>query len=274
MLTILGPREHRGERFCDGLSRRAFLRIGGLALGGLTLPQILRAESQSRPGGGAKHKGIIHIFLPGGPPHQDMWDIKVDAPKEIRGEFAPIATNVPGIEIGELFPRIARMADKFAFIRSIVGANGAHYAFQCLTGRTDRNQPLGGWPALGSVLSKVLGPADPAVPPYVGLAPKTGHAPWGDNGSPGFLGPAHAPFNPHGEGKGDMVLNGVTLDRLRDRKQVLHGLDRFRREADATGMMEGLDAFTRQAFGILTSSKLAEALDVEKEDPRLRDRYG
>ncbi len=269
MLTILGPKL-RG--FCDGLSRRSFLQIGGLAMGGASLPQILRAEQAT--GGRLGHKGIIMIFLPGGPSHQDMWDIKTEAPREIRGEFTPIKTNVPGVEICELFPRLAKIADKLVFIRTIVGATGSHYAFQCLTGRDHRNQPLGGWPSLGSVLSKLYGPVHPAVPPFVGLSPPMGHMPWADAGQPGFLGVAHAPFKPHGEGRGDMVLNGITLDRLGDRKRVLRALDRFRRDADATGMMEGLDAFTQQAFGILTSSRLAEALDVEKEDPRLRDRYG
>lgn len=268
MLSILGNR----IGLCDHLSRRAFLQIGGLALGGLSLPQILQAQQAA--GTGSSRKGVIMIFLPGGPPHQDMWDIKMDAPREIRGEFTPIQTKVPGIEVGELFPRLASISDKLTFIRSIVGASGSHYAFQCLTGHHDRNQPPGGWPALGSVLSKVYGPKDPAVPAYVGLSPKTRHAPWGDNGQPGFLGVAHAPFTPHGDGKGDMVLNGVTLDRLDSRKTVLASLDRFRRDVDQSGMMDGLDAFNQQAFGILTSSKLADALDFEREDPAVIERYG
>ena len=269
MLSLLGG---RSTKFCDNLSRRNFLQIGGLALGGLSLPELLRAESTS--GQKSRHKGIIMVFLPGGPPHQDMWDLKMDAPTEIRGPFSPIATNVPGIEIGELFPRMAQMSDKFSYIRSIVGAAGPHYAFQCLTGKTDRQQPLGGWPAMGSYLSKLMGSGDPSVPAYVGLSPKMGHMPWADNGQSGFLGISHAPFKPHGEGREDMVLNGITTDRLSDRKAVLGALDRFRREVDASGMMEGLDSFTQQAFGILTSSKLAEALDLNKEDVKLRDRYG
>jgi hypothetical protein len=268
MLRILG----QPIGLCDRLSRRNFLQIGGLALGGLSMPQLLRAEAAAKVSGHGK--GIIMVFLPGGPPHQDMWDLKMDAPKEIRGEFTPIRTKVGGIEIGELFPRMASMADKLTFIRSIVGATGDHYAFQCLTGQHHRNQPPGGWPALGSVLSKLYGPRDAAMPAYVGLSPKMGHVPWADNGKPGFLGVAHAPFTPHGEGKDDMVLNGITLDRLGDRQSVLSSLDRFRREVDASGMMEGLDAFNQQAFGILTSSRLAEALDVTKEDVALRDRYG
>jgi Protein of unknown function (DUF1501) len=270
MLTILGQKQ-RG--FCDGLSRRSFLKIGGLALGGLSLPQILRAE-----GGGAaraSHKGIIMIFLPGGPPHQDFFDLKMDAPSEIRGEFRPIHTAVPGIDICEHLPLIAARMDKLVPIRSIVGASGAHDAYECLTGRQRRGQqPPGGWPSLGSVLSKMRGAANPSMPPFVGLAPKMGHMEWADTGPPGFLGVAHAPFKPDGEGKADMVLNGVTLDRLDDRKALLTSFDNFRRDADATGMMGGLDRFNDQAFGVLTSSRLMEALDIEKEDPKIRARYG
>jgi len=268
MLTMFGKR----TPMCDRLSRRQFLSIGGLALGGLALPQFLRAEGSSGVSGHGK--GVIMIYLPGGPPHLDMWDPKPTAPAEIRGEFEPIATKVPGLEISEMFPRMASMADRMTFIRSIVGASGDHYAFQCLTGHTKQNEPAGGRPALGSVLSRMYGSRDQAVPAYVGLSPKMGHMPWADNGQPGFLGVAHAPFMPQGEGKDDMVLKGITLDRLNDRKQVLASFDRFRRDVDAKGQMEGLDAFSQQAFGILTSSKLADALNVELEDPALRDRYG
>jgi hypothetical protein len=124
------------------------------------------------------------------------------------------------------------------------------------------------------VLSKMRGAAHPSMPPFVGLAPKMGHMPWADNGPPGFLGVAHAPFKPDGEGKADMVLNGITLDRLDDRKALLASFDNFRRDADATGMMGGLDRFNDQAFGVLTSSRLMEALDLAKEDPKVRARYG
>ena len=270
MLTIFGER-HR-HPFCDGLTRRSFLRIGGLALGGLTLPQILRAETQS--GRRNPHKAVIQIFLPGGPPHQDMFDMKMDAPAEIRGEFKPIKTNVPGIEICEHFPRMAAMMDKFAILRSIVGATGDHYAFQCHTGRPHQRQPQGGWPAMGSTLSKLMGSADRSVPAFVGLAPPMGHKPWADNGTPGFLGVAHAPFKPNAEGRGDMVLNGVTLERLGDRKTLLASFDRFRREADTSGMMNGIDTFNQQALGVLTSSRLLEALDISKEDRKTIERYG
>jgi hypothetical protein len=270
MLTIFGQR-HR-HPFCDGLTRRSFLRIGGLALGGLTLPQVLRAEAIS--GRRNPHKAVIQIFLPGGPPHQDMFDMKMDAPAEIRGEFKPIKTNVPGIEICEHFPRLAAMMDKFAILRSIVGATGDHYAFQCHTGRTHQRQPQGGWPSMGSTLSKLMGAGDRTVPAFVGLAPPMGHKPWADNGTPGFLGVAHAPFKPNAEGRGDMVLNGVTLERLGDRKTLLASFDRFRREADTSGMMNGIDTFNQQALGVLTSSRLLEALDISKEDPKTVERFG
>jgi hypothetical protein len=271
MLTIS---DKSSFRFCDGLSRRGFLKIGALGMGGMALPQLLKAEAQS--GIRKSHKAVINIFLPGGPSHQDMFDLKMDAPREVRGEFKPIPTNVPGMQICEHLPLLARCADQYAIIRSMVGAEDRHESFQCYTGRPFRNQPPGGWPGLGAVLSKLQGSAHPVVPPYVGLAPKMGHMPWADNGPSGFLGVAHAPFQPNkGGGQEDMQLSGnVTVDRLSDRRTLLAGLDKFRREVDASGAMEGLDAYTQQAFGILTSSTLADALNIEKEDPKVREMYG
>ena len=134
MLTIPGPQ----SRFCDGMSRRSWLRIGGLALGGLALPEILRAEAAGgvgkSAGVGKAAKGIIMVLLPGGPTHLDTFDLKPDAPPEIRGEFRPIATNVPGIDICELMPRLAGMADKLAIIRSLVGFRDDHNTHWCSTG--------------------------------------------------------------------------------------------------------------------------------------------
>src|SRR5215212_2916008 len=267
MLTIAGS----SSKFCDGLSRRNFLRIGGLALGGAALPQLFQAEAAS--GIRRSHKAIIMIYLPGGPPHQDTFDIKVDAPSEIRGEFRPIKTNVPGIEICEHLPLIAKTADKLAFIRSVVGAEDNHYDYQCLTGRLKRGEPQGGWPSIGSVISKLQGATDRTLPPFIGLEPVMQHKPYNSSG-PGFLGVPHRSFRPAGEGKSDMVLNGVTLERLADRKALLTGFDQFRRDVDASGAMEGLDAFNQQAFGVLTSSKLLNALDLEREDKRIIQRYG
>ena len=274
MLTILGDE----RRFCDGVSRRSFLKIGGLALGGLTLSDLLRAESDAsrNAGGGGRSrssKAVILIYLPGGPPHQDMFDLKPDAPREIRGEFRPIATRVPGIEVCELLPRMASIMDRLVAIRSVVGSEGHHDSFQCMTGRTKSRQPAGGWPELGSTVSKLQGPSHPGIPSYVSLSPKMQHQPY-NYGDPGFLGAGHAPFRPAGEGRGDLVLDGVSLERLADRKALLASFDRFRRDVDSSGLMAGMDAFQSQAFGVLTSSRLAEALDLEREDPRVRDRYG
>lgn len=252
------------------MSRRSFLRVGGLGLGGLTLPQLLQAEAAQ--GHGKSNKAIILVYLPGGPPHQDMYDLKMEAPSEIRGEFSPIRTNVPGIQICEHLPRMAKMADKFTFVRSVVGAKDRHESFQCITGRLNDNVPPGGWPEIGSVISKLEG-GGPAVPPYVNLSPKMVHSPY-NQGRTSFLGVAHAPFMPMGSVKDDMTLNGVTLERLSDRRALLTAFDRFRRDADASGSMVGVDSFKEQAFDILTSSRLLKALDISSEDPKLRERYG
>ena len=135
MLTIYGQR----HRYCDGISRRNFLKIGALGLGGLALPQLLEAEAQS--GIRKSHKAIIMIYLPGGPPHQDMFDLKMDAPSEIRGEFKPIKTNIPGIQICEHLPRMAGIMDKLIPIRTISDAVDDHSDFLCMTGRSKRNRP-------------------------------------------------------------------------------------------------------------------------------------
>ena len=270
------------RRFCDGIPRRSFLQIGALGLGGLSLPQLLAAEDSTRrqtgeagprPGSSRSHKACIMIYLPGGPPHQDLFDLKPDAPREIRGEFRPIKTNVTGIEICELLPMMAARMDKLVPIRSIVGATGSHWAHQCMTGRKKQNAPQGGWPEFGSAVSRLQGPTDPSMPPFVGLSPIMKHRPY-NNGYPGFLGVAHAPFRPTGEGRGDLVLNDVSLPRLADRRSLLAAFDRFRRDTDAAGLMEGMDAFNQQAFGMLTSSRIAQALDIDREDRRTRERYG
>ncbi len=274
MLSIRG---NKLDAHCDRHSRRHFLKIGGLALGGLSLPQILRAEAASSAPAGQKlsHKAVIMIYLSGGPSHQDMYDLKVNAPKEIRGSFQPIATNVPGIEICEHMPRLAQMMDKFTIIRSLFGGPDQHASDLCLSG-----YPIGAkgrqdnHPSLGSVVAKLHGPVDQAVPPFVGLTIKTRHAPYSNPGLPGFLGEACAPFQPDGEGLANMRLQGVTLNQLRDRQALLASVDSFRRQADNSPTYQGLDAYTRKAFDVLTSSRLVEALDLEREDPRVRDRYG
>lgn len=259
--------------FCDGVSRRNFLRIGGLAMGGISLQDVLRAEAAQKSA--SRHKAVIMVFLPGGPPHQDMWDMKPDAPSEVRGEFKPIKTNVDGIQLCEHLPRLARMMDKCTIIRSIADSEGRHDAFQCMTGRATKGQPPGGWPSLGSCVSRLHGAVVPSMPSFVGLAPKMGHMPWADNGVPGFLGIANAPFQPNrGAGTGDMELKGISLERLHDRKALLSSFDSMRRDLDASGLMKGVDVFREQALNVLTSPKLLQALDLSREDPRIVERYG
>jgi len=243
----------------------------------MSLPQILRAEA-ARPAAGGKglsHKAIIMIYLSGGPSHQDMYDLKMQAPKEIRGEFKPIATNVPGIEICQHMPRLAKMMDKFAIIRSLHGCPDQHASDLCLSG-----YPIGpggrqsGHPSLGAALSKLQGPVERAVPAFVGLTIKTKHSPYSNPGVPGFLGQAHGPLQPDGEAMANMRLNGITLDRLADRQSLLASVDQFRRDVDRHEVYAGADVFTRRAFDVLSSRKFVEALDLSKEDAKLRDRYG
>lgn len=229
MLNILGN-SYRSERFCDGLARRDFIKVGGMTMGALSLPQLLQAEA-SKGEGHRPHKAVINVFLPGGAPHQDMWDLKMDAPSEVRGEFRPIETSVPGIQICELFPKLAQQMEHCTVIRSMVGARGPHYAEQCMIGYDRRtNEPAGGWPSMGAWVSKLQGPASEAMPPHVSLMYKTGHQPWGDPGAGGFLGMAHAPFRLTG-GKGEvskvdnMVLKDITLQRLQDRSRLLGSID-------------------------------------------------
>jgi hypothetical protein len=199
----------------------------------------------------------------------------MDAPVEIRGTFRPIATNVPGIQICEHLPRLAKMMDKVAIIRSLYGCPDQHASDLCMSG-----YPIGprgrqdNHPSLGSAVSKLQGPVDPSVPPFVGLTIKTKHDPYCNPGFPGFLGAAHAPFQPQGEGMANMRLNGISLERLRDRKALLASFDQTRRQFDELDVYRGVDSLTRKALDVLTSSKLVEALDVEREEPAARDRYG
>jgi hypothetical protein len=274
MFSIAG-RPSSSRAFCDGVSRRDFLRIGTLAAmgtgGGWGLPEILKAESLS---GKKTPKSVIMIYLVGGPPHQDMFDLKPNAPKEVAGPWRPIATNVPGFEICEAFPQLAKLTDKMTVIRSLVGNQADHDAIQVFNGHDPKKpKPQGGWPQFGSMVSKVMGPAVPESPPYVSLCYTCTHGPYNEPG-PGFLGMSQSPFKPLGETRKDMVLNGVTLDRLSDRKSLLKGFDQLRREIDQSSMMNGIDTFTEQAMGLLTSSRLAEALDLSQEDPKVVARYG
>src|SRR5262245_59043327 len=232
MLTIRG--KERTADYCDGISRRNFIQIGGLTMGGLmslSLADLVRAEARGHSG--ARDKAVINVFLGGGRPHQDLWEIKTEAPSEIRGEFKPIPTKVPGIQICEVFPRLAQLMDKAVVIRSVVGATDRHEAFQCFTGWTpDELRTIGGRPSLGAVVTRLQGSVDPAIPPFVGLAARTQHVPWSDPGAPGFLGPAYAPFQPDGPALANMRLR-ISTDQLADRRRLLASFDQLRRDLDA-----------------------------------------
>lgn len=274
MLSIFGRSiSKRAGQLCDGVARRDILRAGALSVGGLTLPQLLQAEQAA----GVKNskKAVIMIYMCGAPGHQDMYDLKMDAPSEIRGAFKPIRTNVPGIEICEHMPRLAGIMDKCVPLRSMHGSpSGAHDSFICYTGRKVQNQPAGGWPSVGSVASQVLGARNDAVPPFVGLSPNAGHPPYGSPGHPGFLGVAHSAFRPSGPARDDMKLQGIDTSRLDSRKALLASIDGIRRDIDASGTLEGMDNLTQQAFDILTSTSLADALDISNEPASVIERYG
>jgi hypothetical protein len=264
MLTIYGER----QRFCDGVSRRNFLKIGGLALGSLTLTDMLRASAAADSL--ARHKSIIQIYLPGGPSHMDTYDLKPEAPAEYRGEFKTIKSNVAGMDFCEHFPRQAAIADKLAVIRSVVGAVEEHAPAQTISGYGENiGRIQGGRPGLGAILSKLRGPVDPRVPAYVSLMGNT------QGIDAGYAGTQHRPFTPDGPGMENLTLNAqVSLARLDDRKTLRSAFDSVRSEVDATGAMTGMDAFAAKAFEMITSPKTRNALDLTREDPRLRDRYG
>ncbi|SVD80716.1 uncharacterized protein METZ01_LOCUS433570, partial [marine metagenome] len=212
--------EGKGEgSFCDGVSRRDFLRVGALGMGGNSLPQILQAEKAA--GVGSSNKAIVMIYMAGAPPHQDLIDPKPDAPKEVRSEFGPIPTNVTGIHVNESLPMMAKVMDKWTGIRTLVGApSGSHDSFMCYTGRPgsaffDRSypKPPGNWPSIGSTVSKLMGAKAPGMPAFVGLAPKAGHPPYGSPGECGFLGKPHGPFRPTGPARADMDPKPVGAGR-------------------------------------------------------------
>ena len=275
-----------------GSTRRQFLTVGALGFGGLTLVDLLRAEE--RAGVRSSRKSVINIHLDGGPPQMDLIDLKPEAPAEIRGEFRPIPTKIPGLSICELLPKLASVADKFVFIRSLVGAAGAHNAFQCQSGFEAKDlRSVGGRPAMGSILTKLRGSERDPVPSFVDLM--QGRPLVRNSARPGFLGPAYGPFRPDisqlfprpleegmkkelaalgGEHTTPLILDeSLSARRLGGRVRLLEQFDRLRRQVDASGQMEALDRFTRQAVGILTSGEFARAMDLEREDPRMVERY-
>ena len=267
MFTLLGS----SRRFCDGLSRRSFLQVGGLGLGGLTLPKLLQCEAASATP--QKHKSVIMVYLSGGLAHQDSFDLKPNAPPEVRGEFRPIKTNVPGIEICELLPKLSRCMDKMTLVRSITGLADEHSSWQNITGVGMNNARRDATPHMGSVIAHVQGPVDPLVPPFVDLFPTMQHKPY-NSPHTGKLGRAAAGVKVDGEELAVMKNLAVPLDRIHERKELLTMLDAVRRQGESLAQRDASATFHEKAFDVLTTSKLVEALDVTREAVGLRDRYG
>ncbi len=262
MLSILG----HGTTLCDGITRRESLRVGGLAVAGLTLADVLRANAASGTG---RPKSVIMIWLRGGASHIDSYDMKPLAPVEVRGEFQSIPTNVPGIDICEHLPLQAQIMDKLAIVRGIQSNDlGDHTPHYIVTGSPDRGKR----PALGSIVS-YLRPRSDGLPPYVSLM----YQPPGlyDNESPAYTGLAHRPFVPRAEGLDNLrLVKGMSLDRLGDRRQLLREFDALSRDVDRNGVMPGMDAFTQRALQMITSPQVRDAFDMHRESAETQARYG
>src|SRR5579871_4830457 len=255
MLDFIG----RGRCTCDGISRRSFLKVGSLAIGGLTLPGLLRLRAADPATSGRPRRSVILIWQAGGPSHLDTYDLKPAAPTEVRGEFKPIATNVPGIQIGEHLPRQARVMDKLAILRSAHHTNAGHgmAAQWMLTGyqpTIEVNDNI--YPSCGSVVARMRGPNEPGLPAYVNL-PRVLSL-----GKAAYLGASYNPFAPDNDpnSSGFQVRNlrlpgRVDAARLNHRRQLLQDLDRIRRDIDTRGDMLGLDSFYRDGMEMVTNTK-------------------
>jgi hypothetical protein len=255
-----------GRPQSDGLSRRNFLSVGALTLGGLSLAELLRLEARGSGGDPAPPKSVIFVYLPGGPSHIDLYDMKPDAPAEIRGEFRPIKTKVPGVEICELMPLQARIADRFSIVRGFQ-TTGGHDSRMLTTGF----KPGAYRPAFGSVVSRLLPGSGGGLPPYVNLVQET-NLPFGQD--PAYLGPAHAPFALRGGGVADLSPpKGMTLDRLDDREGLLRGFDVMRRALDARPT-DGTDAYTARALDMVRSTRVRDAFDLGREPEKVKAAYG
>jgi hypothetical protein len=264
MLTFWGT----GHRFCDRVSRRDFLRVGALGLGGLTLADLLRLRAEASTG--STTRAVIMVCLAGGPSHLDMYDLKPNAPAEYRGDFRPIRTNVPGFDICELMPLQARIADKLALVRTVQFVEPMQHELQeVYTGFPKAARR----PAFGSVISRYRPAGDGRVPRYVSLDQYTANHTEVEN--PQYLGAAHRPILLGGEGVRDLALTrDVSAARLQDRRQLMATFDTLRRDLDGRREFAAMDSFTAQALEVVTSPRAREAFDLSRESPRLREMYG
>src|SRR2546423_11918732 len=251
MLDVRGP----VYRCCDGVTGRSFLRVGCLGLPGLTLADHLRLQARAAENGQpTKDTAVILLWLGGGPSHLDMYDLKPEAPVEFRGEFKPIATNVPGVQVCEHFPLQARMFDKLAVIRSVVSVE-EHSDSLVMTGFSENTNRQAHHPSFGAVMSRLRGSSTLDVPPFVSLRGMSIGC------EPGYLGVAHRAFTPNGPGLENLRLaSGVNTERVDDRRDLLATFDSVRRDIDASGSMTGMDAFATRAFDMVASGSVRRAL--------------
>jgi len=261
VLTLWGP----NHRYCDGVNRREFLRLGALGLGGLTLADLLRHEARAQDA--ARPKSVIYIVLGGGPSHIDMWDLKPNAPDEYRGPFQPIATRLPGVQICEHMPLQAGIMDQLALLRGIRSVENDHFLSEVYAGLP---RTAGRRPAFGSVVSRLAGNHS-AMPTYVSLdRPSTDEF---EYEKPFYAGSGHAPFRPFGDALQDLTPV-ADLERLQQRRQLLAAFDRMRRELDVSDAFNGLDRFQAQALEMITSPRIRDAFDLSKEPRRVLEAYG
>ncbi|MEZ6058339.1 MAG: DUF1501 domain-containing protein [Planctomycetaceae bacterium] len=256
----------KNRHFCDGMTRRSFVRAGALAGCGFALPQLLQADTSA-----SRQNSVIMVYLSGGISHQDTFDLKPDAPSEIRGEFQPIPTIVPGIEFCELLPQLATVADKCSIVRSCVGQRDEHSSFQNLTGYTMGEVERTGLPNFGSVISKVQGSTDPLTPPFVDLFTTMQHRPYNSCGA-GYLGSSFNQVRANGEDIASMKLRFVESNQFRSRRELLATLDQSQGEFQRPEYAEVSESY-RRAFDVLTSSKLVDAMNIELEPEATRLRY-
>jgi hypothetical protein len=264
MLTLWGAK----QRLCDGVTRRDFLRVGALGLGGLTLADLLRLRA--RAASPSSPRAVIMVCLAGGPSHIDMYDLKPDAPADYRGEFRPIRTNVPGFDLCELMPRQARIADKLALLRTVRFVEPMQHELQeVYTGFPKASKR----PAFGSVVSRFRGGPDRKMPHYVSLDQYAGDH--GEVENPQYVGAAHRAFLLGNEGVKNLSLQrSLTVDRLEDRKQLMAAFDTLRRDVDTHGELGAIDTFNAQALEMITSSQARQAFDLSREPDRVREHYG
>jgi uncharacterized protein (DUF1501 family) len=267
---------HRTAR-CDGVSRRNFLRVGGLGALGLALPRLLQSEAHAAGGAKARAKSVVLVYLGGGMSHHDSFDPKPDAPEEIRGKYKPIPTNVPGVQIGELLPRMARVMDRVALVRSGAHNNDHHETATnwAMSGRF--GSAFGDYPAVGAVVAHELGFRG-QLPPYVAV-PRNPSFTW-ELGKSAFLGARYESFktgdpnDPHFRVQDVAPAEELTARRSQRRQNLLQAVDGLARQVQGSDQVASYDEFHKRAADLILSREARKAFAIDREPAALRDRYG